>query len=1730
MNDVKKRETFKNSIARVVKFTNDVPAFHKASRSELKTRLDNLEGFWEKYMLYHCEVEAVCGPNEIEFQTVEIESTETLYISAKAKLLEKIDVLAPASGSHAVASTSQAGNERIVVTTRSEVPLPPMNIPTFTGKPTEWMEFYALFDAHIHSKPRLTDSQKFQYLKSKLDGEAAQLVRNYALTDANYALARQALLSRYQNNRVIANAHLKALFNQPTVKVESTINLRKLIDTTNDVIRALGGLNIVTANWDPMIVFIVTERLDATTILEWERTLNGQDMPTIVQLTEFIERRCRGLEAASMLKQSTTSKSPKEPRQTSAIALQSSTSSQLCCICNENHHIRSCTKFLAMTVNERSNAIREKRRCFNCLQGFHSSRICRSGRCRHCSRKHHELLHTDESSVSASMSTNGTTNSTSTANSSTTQLNAHHQTTNEAILNEQQQQQSSTVLLATACVTIQATDGSKHIVRALLDTGSQASFISQDCVHRLRLKRENIVVKVSGLGSSDAGTSKGIVNIGIGSQHNSSTKIFVDALILNRITAYLPSYHLNDVSYAHLKNIELADKSFYRPGRIDLLLGADIYGHIIMPEIIRGAEGTPTAQRTIFGWVLSGLVKTTQHTTVNLASLHINSELNAAVKRFWEMESFSECDNWTEEEKTCDTHFKTTYKRDVDGRFIVKLPLKPNWTSLGSSKSSAISRLKQLELRFKRNPALKSGYIEFMREYLELGHMQRVSTELADLPTCYYIPHHAVMKEESTTTKLRVVFDASNKTTNGQSLNDVLMVGPTLQSTLYVILLRFRKYAFALTADVTKMYRQVKINEEHQDLQRIVWRENEIDPINEYRLTTVTYGTASAPFLAVRSLNECATLSANEYPDSSKAILRDMYVDDLITGAATEREAIERQQEISSILRSGGMDLRKWSSNSCAVLRNVPSTHRECKDSLAFEDNASIKALGIRWYPSADNLGYKVTLPEQHGKPTKRQVLADTARLFDPLGLLSPIIIKAKILLQKLWVLGIEWDEILPDNVNTHWQAYRNDLAEIERLKISRWLGTDVTGKSTQLHGFCDASEAAFAAVIFARTIDVNGKVQVNLITSKTKVSPVQQITLPRLELCGATLLAKLMSVVKKSLEFENVECYAWSDSTVVLAWLRKLPCNWKTFVANRVSQIQSTLDPSCWRYVPTLDNPADVASRGTMASDLIDHPLWWHGPNWLHEDERNWPKLPTKAKLDTKFDFKQPKTVSLCGTIKTVDSELVDKYSSINRLKLVTAIIRRFIENSRKVKSERVCVPITISEMNAALMFWLKRAQHIEFESEISCIESNDDLPRKSQLLSLNPYIDDEGLLRVGGRIDSASLPFDTKHPLILPPSSKITQLIISEAHLNLLHGGIQLMTSHIRQKYWLPRIRSHLKYHIHRCIPCFRQKKQFSQQQMGNLPPQRLTPARAFLNSGVDYAGPVTLRTSELRNSKLIKGYIAVFVCLCTRAIHLEMVSDLTTDAFLASFRRFVARRGKVKLLMSDNGTNFVGARRELKELAKILQSQYLTTKLTSEGTEWKLIPPSTPHFGGIWEAGVKSVKHHIRRVIGATHLTFEKMATLLTQIEACLNSRPLTPLSDDPSDMNALTPGHFLIGEPPSTVPDPNLSHIQVNRLSHWQHIQRMQQDFWSRWQKEYIAQLQHRPKWMQAKANVEIGNLVLLKDECLPPTHWPLGRIENVHPGADGRVRVVTVRYNGTNSKRPIHKLCVLPMDK
>lgn len=454
----------------------------------------------------------------------------------------------------------------------------------------------------------------------------------------------------------------------------------------------------------------------------------------------------------------------------------------------------------------------------------------------------------------------------------------------------------------------------------------------------------------------------------------------------------------------------------------------------------------------------------------------------------------------------------------------------------------------------------------------------------------------------------------------------------------------------------------------------------------------------------------------------------------------------------------------------------------------------------------------------------------------------------------------------------------------------------------------------------------------------------------------------------------------------------------------------------------------------------------------------------------------------------------------------------------------------LTTSELREAENTLIRLVQKEVFVEELRALSRAEPVSKGSRLRWYNPFITKDQLLKLGGRLKHSLEPEEAKHPVVLPARHPFTRLLFQHYHERLLHAGPQLVLSVVRLRFWPLGGRSVVRNTINKCQKCFRSKPSPIQQFMGDLPAARVVVSRPFSNSGVDYFGPVYLRPVPRRG--VVKAYVAIFVCLCTKAVHLELVSDLCTDRFLQALRRFVARRGRCSNIYSDNGTNFVGARNKLQDLLQLLRNRdhndAIAKECAKDGIQWHFIPPSAPHFGGLWEAAVRSSKHHLLRVLGETPVSPEDFSTLLTQVEACLNSRPLTPLSDDPNDLEPLTPAHFLIGSSLQSIAEPDLGELPVNRLDVLQLTQRRLQDFWKRWRREYLCQLQARTKRWQPAVQVEVGKLVVIKDDNQPPMKWRMGRISEVHPGRDDIVRVVTLKTANGFLTRPVEKICILPL--
>lgn len=1052
-------------------------------------------------------------------------------------------------------------------------------------------------------------------------------------------------------------------------------------------------------------------------------------------------------------------------------------------------------------------------------------------------------------------------------------------------------------------------------------------------------------------------------------------------------------------------------------------------------------------------------------------------------------------------------------------RFAVRLPCRTPMSEMHfpGSREHAIRRFEGLEKRLSTDAKLKSLYSQFMFEYIALGHMS-----VAKSPGLYFLPHHAVYRPDDGDDKIRVVFDASAKCAKGLSLNDCLIQGPKLQQDIVDVLTRFRVPRFVFTADICKMYRQILVLPEYRTLQHIFWRDSPLEKLIEYELNTVTYGVNCAPFLALRVLQSIASDECSSSCAVRDALITQTYVDDVCTGADSVDDVLRLQNDLITTLRRASLELKKWSSNEPAVLKTIPEDNRIiCPRPFIAEDDHSTKVLGLQWHPTDDYFRCALRLGDSITN-TKRGLLSLIARIFDPLGLFAPSTFYGKCIMQRTWLAKVGWDEPLPADILQDWSSFVSELPLLHDVKVPRYLNTR-TGSPCLLLGFCDASQLGYAAVVYLRVLSSDASCTTFLLGTKTKLAPIKQLSIPRLELNAALLLAKWMSRLRQTLESQLniVDLYAWTDSAIVLSWLTHPHETFKVYVSNRAHQIATLVSGCRWSHIRSEDNPADSASRGVLPSALSNLSLYWNGPDIVRENPETWsvnvPSIPLR-------DLPETRPVSL-----VIHSEVLVEwfhtFSSFDRLVRIVALVYRFISKCRKRPGTTDLPSSPRDEHNAAVRALVFASQQCHLTRLWDELNSGRRVTSKP-LARLCPFIDPTGIIRVGGRLRHSTLDYDVKHSMLLAKSSHLAMMICRRWHNFTCHAGTWVVSSLISRQYWIMSIKSVLHKVARTCSVCMRFDARPPQPVMADLPPSRVQQCRPFSRVGVDFAGPLNMRELRLRKSRTYKVYIAVFICFVIKAVHLEVVTSLSTEAFLAAFDRFAARRGLPLEVFSDCGTNFVGADRQLQRLINSEDAQK-ALPASQPLCQWKFNPPSAPHFGGLWEAAVRSTKRLLIRTMGTHTFSYEELTTVLTRIEAVLNSRPLTPLSNDPHDLDYISPGHFLIGQPLLALPPRVSIDSTVNLTQRWKLLDQCHQVFWRRWSFEYLTSLQDRSKWTSSIPNLRVNDLVIIMNNQTPPLTWRRGRIVEVLPGKDGVVRVARVLTQQGQLTRPVAKLVVLP---
>lgn len=988
---------------------------------ELKLRIDKINEIFSEFDHIQQSIEvSVEGDDDIALQESQRLDFETQFYRSVARaeaLVQSNNKNRSFKRSGASSSSSAAGNEEedTVMNAKSlkGVKLPTINIPKFSGDYSNWLEFRDTYVSMIHKNASITSIQKFHYLRAALDGSAIQIIHALEFSAANYTVAWGALCERYDNTRILVQNHIKSLFNEDSIKKESAESIRRLLDAYTKNLRALHILGEPTSSWDTLIIYIASSKLDFRTLREWEEHKIKHKHLTFDIFCKFLKNRADLLETIELgsnknyQNNKNQNKFDKNKTFKALAANASNTDSSTthkCPLCDEEHRIYTCQKFHQLSVSDRKQFAWKAKLCINCLRIGHHRNKCRSGPCKKCKLPHNTLLHRDDDSQS--------------------EFGSPSKTTVLSAINSQ----SGQVLLATALIYIRGANNVMHKVKAVLDSGSQASFMTEALMIKLGLPTQQTNFTVAGINNSVSSISKTCTTIIQSRLNNFQARI--SFLVLPQLTN--STNVIADIGALNIPNdIILADPEFLSPSSIDILLGADIFWDLLGNKQVRLNHKYPVLQETKFGYVVTGPTKGLQGTRLSSNYCQFDA-IQDQLAKFWTIEEFPESRKsaYSVEEATCEEHFVQNVSRESDGRFSVAIPLKMSESELGDSYGRAKNCFLSLERRFQSQPILRGMYVDFMTEYEQLGHMSKGNVHDPH-QTAYFLPHHGVLRDQSTTTKLRAVFNASAPTTSGLSLNDLQMVGPTIQSDLLSILLRFRQHRFVMAGDIEKMYRQVLIHKHQRHLQQIIWRCDPSKPLESYTLNTVTYGTASAPFLAVRCLKQLA----DECEDTQirQIINEDFYVDDLLTGDSTPEGLMRIRSLVSEVLASGCFNLRKFRSN-------LPTCESpDSSDSSVVVDlseHAQSSTLGLKWSPSSDEL-YFVIKESDDSIATKRKILSTISQVFDPLGLLSIFIITGKILLQKLWLHKLQWDDQLPQDVMKLWTKFINSITHIIQTSIN---------------------------------------------------------------------------------------------------------------------------------------------------------------------------------------------------------------------------------------------------------------------------------------------------------------------------------------------------------------------------------------------------------------------------------------------------------------------------------------------------------------------------------------------------------------------------------------------------------------------------------------------------------------------------------------------------------------------
>lgn len=1601
--------------------------------------------------------------------------------------------------------------------------LPSLKIEAFQGEMGKFRPFIDSFEASIDSRTDIMAADKLQLLKSYLKGPPLTLVESFRATAENYRSAVQALKDRYGNQQryELSLCGELAELEAPDHNLKSLSHYHSRYES---LLRSLENVGCDLKANEFIIVRQLKYRLNQET---WNvmRSVCDMEKNDLQEFRNSFNRLLTDMESspgASRAQRNSQNNHDQEKKKPSSDSSGSkpkqkghwrkqdvgnyhvsskgdeksatkekaggashspSSSAHQCLLCSDTHSMYTCTKY--PSVEKRQQRASELKRCRKCFRQ-HATSDCNTNlwKCRKCNQGRHHVL------FCPGDSRDSTRNSDTQATPVISTVDSGGEVNNGAIPTAEAVVGGSSKRLDT---------------RVFFDLGAQRTFISSELVSQLNIKSAGTAeLTIDGFTGPWPRKSFEVVNVvvSIGDKSRNVNAIVVDRLPQGTYTEGVG----NIVRYLKNKGLKMADNTLTEKAipRIGVLMGADYSmeyfkqfsmvdnihlietsgGHAVVGQLpLDIAQGQTAVSSIVVADVGVGYNPLPSRTT--------SLDMEKFIPQLWELESIGiQEEKYTPEESSA---YSAYYESVVyeNSQYWVKLPWKLDRGHLPTNYHVAKHRLQSTLKKLKQNPNHVKLYSEIIEEQEKKGFIERVG-DARVTPATHYLPHLAVVKD-SKTTPIRIVFDCSARQDHkSNSLNDCLYSGPSLTEKLGKVLLKFRTNPFAFAADISKAFLRVGLQEEDRDYTRFLWPENPLNPESSfitYRFRSVLFGATSSPFLLQATLTHHLDKSESQYADKIKDSL---YVDNLQGTMSNESDIIDFYHTVNHTMAEANMPLQSWCTNS-----------QELQKVVSIEQNDDQKLLGITWNVKGDTLNISEVSFES-GPLTKRKLLSNLSRVFDPLGLLSPLTVPARVLMQEVWKLRLDWDSMLPETIQEQWNAITLKLKGLSQISFPR--ETCREGTAYDLHVFCDASQKAYGAVAYV----TDGVQKPHLVMSKVKVAPVKTKTLPQLELTALYVGVKLQQYIRdtmSSIQFKEI--YLWGDSEVALCQVKNNNSK-KVYVRNRVTVINEIGSHCIIQHVSGAQNPADLLTRGRSVENLKKEQHWFHGPAWLN-DKGSWPVQ--KAFAVTQCPIVDANTQS--NRAEIFDGK---RYSSLKKLLGVTKQVFRFVNICKKEEIVK----------ESPINYWLKWVQEAEYAEEIKYIKEN--VGKVPELVKKLGLFLDEGFLRCKGRIDNSELSYSARFPFLLPKKHWFTKLVIEEYHQRALHGGVQDTLCKLREHYWVPQGRQSVKSVISKCYVCRRlEGPHCDYPSPPPLPSYRTDNGVPFLTTGVDYTGALNIMDSDTGDSR--KVYVVLFTCANTRAVHLELAVDLTADTFLNVFRRFVARRSCPQIMISDNGRYFQLSSSLLRQ---IMENARVKRELEERGCRWKFIPPKSPWQGGFYERLIGVIKGCLKKTLFKKRVSIEDLYTIVAEVENRVNNRPLTYVSDDINELEALTPSHLICGRRLKSIPlvthtleedDPSyLDHEGLNeRYSNLSKIINKWQVLWKR---EYLTSLREKFYGMSPSQNLKrtlkAGDIVIVQG-LGPRAEWPLGRVEETYPDEEGAVRMVKVKTKTGVFLRTVEKL-------